>query len=76
MKPLYINFNKPKSVMSNITFNEHKMFEAHTSDQPGYEMYVSVKQVNKYIEVLRRIAVDNLSAVDCERLAKDVLGES
>jgi len=75
MKSLYVNKRKPKNIMSNLTFKEHKMYEAHEAEQVGFEEYVPVKKLNKYEEVLRRIANESLSAVDCEKLAKGVLGE-
>lgn len=70
---LFINFNKPKNVMSNITFREHKMYEAHTEHQNGYVRYVKSDLVEKYETVLKRIANENLSAKDCESFAKAAL---
>lgn len=52
MKELFINFRKPKNVMSNMTFKEHKVFEAHTSDQPGYVRYVEGKAFDEIVKKL------------------------
>lgn len=75
MKSLYINKRKAKAMMSNFTHKEHKVYEAHEARQPGFDEYVSVDKLNKYVEVLERIANGSLSAVDCEKLARGVLGE-
>ena len=40
MKSVYINPNKVRAVISNTTFKEHKVYEAHTSKAPGYIEYV------------------------------------
>lgn len=70
---LYVNLRKPKNVINNINFEEGKVFEAFTSATSGYAVYYHQASVFRMIEILKRISVENLSAVDCEKLAKSVL---
>ena len=73
MKQLFINFRKAKNVVSNLTFNEHKMYEAHTASQPGYESYVDIDSFNKLKITLMRIATGDMNSNDSAALAKSTL---
>jgi hypothetical protein len=69
MKKLYVNLRKPTSVMNNITFNEGKSYVAYSDETPGLTPYVVYEEYEILLEALKRIANENLSAVDCEKIA-------
>lgn len=79
MESVFINKNKPKNVMSNLTYSEHKVYEAHSVRQSGLMEYVDLDSFNKFKMTLFRIANENLSAKDAEKISvavlKEVLGD-
>jgi hypothetical protein len=70
MKKLYVNLKKPTSVVNNITFNEGKSYLAFSDMTPGLTPYIHFNDYNLLLVTLKRIANENLSAVDCEKVAK------
>lgn len=73
MSSLFVNKAKPKSVMSNLTHKEHKMYEAHTSPQPGYKEYVDVSAFYEVKLILEKIASGELDAKEASGLASATL---
>lgn len=57
MKLLYINKQKPRAVVSNLTHKEYLIFEAHEEKKGNMETYVSMddyKKLQTELEVLRK----------------------
>jgi len=69
MKKLYVNLRKPTSVVNNINFNEGKSYVAYSDETPGLTAFIIYKEHELLLEALKRIANENLSAVDCEKIA-------
>lgn len=46
-KVLYVNVRKPKAMLSNTTFKEEKVYQAHTEKQAGLEAYIHMSEYEK-----------------------------
>lgn len=75
MRKLYVNLRKPTSVINNISFREGRSFIAYSDPSYGLSTYIEISEFDRAVFLLRRIANENLSAVDCEKLAKRFLDE-
>ena len=73
MNSIYVNKAKAKTMISNFTHKEHKVYEAHTINQHGFQEYVDLDSFNEFKIALARIANDNLSAKDAEKIATSVM---
>lgn len=75
MRKLYVNLRKPTSVVNNMTFREGKSFTAYSDPTHDLSTYIEISEFDRAVFLLRRIANENLSAVDCEKMAKRFLDE-
>lgn len=53
IKTKYINTNKPKRMMSNLSYEEDLVYQAHSIKQPGFTAFVPESYANILLEALR-----------------------
>ena len=49
VRVLYINLSKAKAMLSNTTFKEEKVFEAHTEKRKGFREYILKSEYDKLL---------------------------